>query len=194
MTKDEYSELLKDVRWKKKRNKIVHRDNDKCTNCGSTRLLHVHHMKYELGKLPWEYDDNDLVTLCKRCHKNWHDKNDNKSNKTQKESFYLIYSSMVLILKASKDVNMKLFASLLERYSHGVEFSMNGELKKIIAKECECSPRSLDNSFSFLVKENIIVKIGANLYKINPRHIFKGSNDQRNRELKSILELYCKDC
>lgn len=111
-----------------------------------------------------------------------------------REDFYLMYSSMVIILKASKDVNMKLFASLLERYSHGVEFSMNGELKKIIAKECECSPRSLDNSFSFLVKENIIVKIGANLYKINPRHIFKGSNDQRNRELKSILELYCKDC
>ena len=111
-----------------------------------------------------------------------------------KEDFYLMYSSMVLILKSSKDVNMKLFASLLERYSHGVEFSMNKDLKKIISGECECSPRSLDNSFSFLVKEKIIVKIGGSLYKINPRHIFKGSTDQRNRELKSILELYCKDC
>jgi len=31
-------------------------------------ILQVHHKKYIEGKLIWEYDDNDLVTLCKECH------------------------------------------------------------------------------------------------------------------------------
>ena len=111
-----------------------------------------------------------------------------------KEEFYLMYSSMVLILKTSKDVNMKLFAALLERYSHGAEFSMSKGLKTIIAKECECSPRSLDNSFSFLVKEHVVIRLDCNLYRIEPRHIFKGASNQRNKELKAVVEMYCEDC
>jgi hypothetical protein len=30
--------------------------------------LQVHHKRYINGKLPWEYDNNDLVTVCKGCH------------------------------------------------------------------------------------------------------------------------------
>lgn len=111
-----------------------------------------------------------------------------------KEDFYLMYSSMVLILKASSDVKMKLFASLLERYSRGQEFSMNKGLKEIIAKETNCKARSLDTSFTELVRANVIVKIEVGLYKINPRHIFQGSSINRNNQLKAIIELGCKDC
>ena len=39
-----------------------------------------------------------------------------------------------------------------------------------------------------------IVKINSQLYKVNPRHIFQGSSVSRNSELKTIIELYCKDC
>lgn len=111
-----------------------------------------------------------------------------------KEDFYLMYSSMVLILKASTDVKMKLFASLLERYSRGQEFSMNKGLKEIIAKETNCKARSLDTSFTELVRANVIVKIEVGLYKINPRHIFQGSSINRNNQLRAIIELGCKDC
>lgn len=111
-----------------------------------------------------------------------------------KEDFYLMYSSMVLILKASSDVKMKLFASLLERYSRGQEFSMNKGLKEIIAKETNCKARSLDTSFTELVRANVIVKIEVGLYKINPRHIFQGSSINRNNQLRAIIELGCKDC
>jgi len=31
-------------------------------------ILQVHHKRYIEGKFIWEYDDNDLVTLCKECH------------------------------------------------------------------------------------------------------------------------------
>ena len=110
------------------------------------------------------------------------------------EEFYLMYSSMVLILKGSSDVKMKLFAALLERYSKGQEFSMSKTLKGIIAEETKCKPRSFDSAFTYLVRKNIIVKIGPLLYKVNPRHVFQGSSSERNNQLKAILELHCKNC
>lgn len=97
--------------------------------------------------------------------------------------------------KKRNSINPKeLFASLLERYSSGQEFAMNGALKVLIASETGCNPRSFDNAFTFLVRENIIVRLNTQLYKINPRHIFKGSSDKRNSQLKAVLELHCKDC
>ena len=86
------------------------------------------------------------------------------------------------------------FAALLERYSGGQEFFMNKTLKDIIGKETKCSPRSLDTAFTSLVRENETVRIGPHLYKINPRHVFQGSSNDRNSALKAIIELGCKDC
>ena len=111
-----------------------------------------------------------------------------------KEEFYLMYSSMVLILKSSSDVRMKLFAALLERYSQGQEFTMSKSLKLIMAQETGCKPRSFDAAFTSLIKDNIIVKISSQLYKINPRHVFQGSSSDRNNQLKAIIELGCRDC
>jgi hypothetical protein len=31
-------------------------------------FLHVHHTYYILDRLPWEYDNDSLVTLCNNCH------------------------------------------------------------------------------------------------------------------------------
>lgn len=37
--------------------------------------LHVHHKFYILDRLPWEYKDKDLITLCNWCHWDFHQKN-----------------------------------------------------------------------------------------------------------------------
>lgn len=34
--------------------------------------LNIHHNYYILGKAPWDYDNNALVTLCSRCHQKRH--------------------------------------------------------------------------------------------------------------------------
>jgi 5-methylcytosine-specific restriction endonuclease McrA len=34
--------------------------------------LHVHHTYYQLGKMPWAYPDESLITLCRRCHQKVH--------------------------------------------------------------------------------------------------------------------------
>lgn len=36
-------------------------------------ILHVHHKYYIKGKLPWEYADESLITLCQNCHQKVHD-------------------------------------------------------------------------------------------------------------------------
>lgn len=65
-----YQEQLQDPRWQQKRLRILERDKWTCTECPeSTLTLHIHHKRYERGKLPWEYEDETLCTLCKECHK-----------------------------------------------------------------------------------------------------------------------------
>jgi hypothetical protein len=34
--------------------------------------LHVHHTYYQMGRLPWEYPDSALQTMCWVCHENLH--------------------------------------------------------------------------------------------------------------------------
>lgn len=68
-----YSDLLKDPRWQKRKSEILNRDNFTCQLCGDKKTtLHVHHKYYLEGKLPWEYNDNALVTLCEYCHQRMH--------------------------------------------------------------------------------------------------------------------------
>lgn len=71
----EYSELLKDERWKRKRDEVLRRDNYECQikGCYSKKNLEAHHLFY-LGNLnPWEYSNECLVTLCGYHHQEYHD-------------------------------------------------------------------------------------------------------------------------
>jgi len=69
-----YSDKLKDPRWQKKRLEIFERDNWTCQSCKCTdETLMVHHFFYEHNKEPWEYDLDDLMTLCQTCHKYEHE-------------------------------------------------------------------------------------------------------------------------
>lgn len=64
-----YSEQLKSPMWQKKRLEILNRDNFTCQDCGDTESqLQVHHKSYVFGNKVWEYDNDNLVTLCETCH------------------------------------------------------------------------------------------------------------------------------
>ena len=67
-----YRHLLRDKRWVKLRWKIVRMDAYRCVGCGATEHLQVHHVRYRSGSKPWEYDEDDLVTLCRACHAHAH--------------------------------------------------------------------------------------------------------------------------
>ena len=68
--KQDYSEKLRDGRWQKKRLEILDRDSFHCLCCihSESKPLNVHHLYYEKGLEPWEYDNDAMVTLCDDCH------------------------------------------------------------------------------------------------------------------------------
>jgi hypothetical protein len=69
----DYQDQLKDSRWLAKRAMILNRDGRICQHCGSPHRLHVHHKEYAGDfRPPWEYNDDELVTLCENCHENLH--------------------------------------------------------------------------------------------------------------------------
>lgn len=64
-----YSEKLRNPKWQKKRLEVLQRDLFTCQMCRCTENeLHVHHLSYEKGKEPWEYEMDNYKTYCWRCH------------------------------------------------------------------------------------------------------------------------------
>jgi hypothetical protein len=75
-----YGSLLFDPRWKSKRAEIMSRDSECCVICKGKDELQVHHRQYQFVKsenafkMPWDYPDYLLITLCKSCHQRGHSK------------------------------------------------------------------------------------------------------------------------
>lgn len=64
-----YWQLLKDPRWQEMRLKIMERDGFSCFHCyDNKKTLNVHHLIYIKDAKPWEYNPDDLITLCEECH------------------------------------------------------------------------------------------------------------------------------
>lgn len=64
-----YAQKLRDPRWQKKRLEILSRDNFTCQQCGeNSTTQHVHHVSYIADAEPWDYDNENFVTLCEGCH------------------------------------------------------------------------------------------------------------------------------
>jgi 5-methylcytosine-specific restriction endonuclease McrA len=64
-----YQEKLKDPRWQKKRLKILERDSWCCQIChDGNSSLNIHHLQYQKGLDPWEYEDDKLLTICEAHH------------------------------------------------------------------------------------------------------------------------------
>lgn len=93
----DYYSLLLHPKWKRKRKMILVRDNYKCTVCGSTRNLVVHHTFYKSDSFPWQYRNKDLITLCQHCHEDYHRAFEVKFKKPgkqlEKKKFKAIYKN-----------------------------------------------------------------------------------------------------
>lgn len=69
-----YQEQLRDRRWQIKRTKILTRDNYLCQNVNCKHrddhsvLIEVHHLEYIDNTMAWDYPDDMLVSLCRKCH------------------------------------------------------------------------------------------------------------------------------
>ena len=65
----DYWRYLQSKQWQDTRKAVLYRDHYKCRNCGATRYLTVHHKTY--SRFGHERL-SDLITLCRRCHREVH--------------------------------------------------------------------------------------------------------------------------
>lgn len=73
MAKKTYSEKLLDPRWQQMRLRVFERDDWTCRSCGcKDKTLNAHHPVYRPNSEPWEYEVDELVTLCSECHDDQH--------------------------------------------------------------------------------------------------------------------------
>jgi predicted translin family RNA/ssDNA-binding protein len=62
-------QAYKDPRWQQRRLEVMQRFGFSCAVClSSEKELHVHHKHYVTGRKPWEYEDHELLCVCKFCH------------------------------------------------------------------------------------------------------------------------------
>ena len=71
--KKQHAKELSSPKWKKKREEVFERYGKQCVECGSTKNIQVHHLIYRKGHHLWEYNVNELIPLCKKCHQKIHD-------------------------------------------------------------------------------------------------------------------------
>lgn len=69
---DDYISLLNTEKWKTFSNVVKAYYGYRCFDCGSSANLQSHHIVYHERRLPWEYELNEMVCLCKTCHKKRH--------------------------------------------------------------------------------------------------------------------------
>lgn len=67
-----YKGQLSDERWVAFRQFILKVRGEKCESCGMTTGLQVHHLQYRNNAMAWEYNCNEVMVLCRDCHKKIH--------------------------------------------------------------------------------------------------------------------------
>lgn len=74
--------FYKTIKWKNKRQNILKRDNYLCQECKrygkTTGATTVHHIKPLEFNYDLRFDNNNLISLCSKCHDKMHDRTNNE--------------------------------------------------------------------------------------------------------------------
>jgi hypothetical protein len=63
-----YADKLRDGRWQRKRLDVFQRDGFRCRICGKQDNIQLHHNWYINDLEPWDYEEEQLITLCGSHH------------------------------------------------------------------------------------------------------------------------------
>ena len=109
------------------------------------------------------------------------------------DDFFLGYSSLLGIFMGMNQAEIRIFGYCL-RYAKGVKFDISKRLRVSMSNEISLNERTILNTLPDLLDKRVLYKHSDGLYQVNPRHAFSGRTKERNKELKVIMELGCKDC
>lgn len=110
-----------------------------------------------------------------------------------KEEFLLLYSSMLSVFMNMEQSEIRVFGFLLQ-YADGTIFSIDRSIRMEISKVTKLAERTIYNTVKILEEKKLIFKHLSGAYQVNPRYAFRGSTNNRNSELKAMIEIYCKEC
>lgn len=69
--KEKYHKQYSDSRWLSKKKEILSRDNCMCSRCKTFTKLRIHFLVYRIDTDIWMVDNNDLVSICEECQKEY---------------------------------------------------------------------------------------------------------------------------
>lgn len=108
-----------------------------------------------------------------------------------KESFFLCYSAIIGVLVEMEQSEVRVFGYLLQ-YADGAKIDITKKLRIEISKVTGLNERTIYNVLPSLIDKGLIFRHEEGLYQLNPRYVFKGSTDSRNKALVVALKLNCK--
>lgn len=117
----EYGDFLKTLYWKTISAIVKEDSGNKCSKCGSTENLEVHHKTYDNHGLEHlkSIQDSDLTCICHKCHSKEHNKPNNET--------FIFYSSWLELLHALEDKHSREYAN--ELYRQICEYGITGEIQ-----------------------------------------------------------------
>jgi hypothetical protein len=119
-----YSELLRDPRWNERRVEILKRDEFTCRECEIKDVtLQVHHHFYHRDTMPWDYDDEILITLCEPCH----------LEEELLKDFDLMNIQYLLTLGLTRQKISRLISAISKRFNRS-NLDINTQFRNLIAR------------------------------------------------------------
>lgn len=109
-----------------------------------------------------------------------------------KEEFFLGYAGLIGMFQKMNQAEIRIFGYCLNYRS--AKFDISKKVRLSMSKQIDLNERTILNTIPLLIEKSILYKHEDGLYQINPRYVFYGSSSDRNNELKTIIELGCKNC
>lgn len=187
MNKEEYKELLKTKEWKEYRERILVRDNHTCKNCGSTKYLNVHHIKYIKGRKPWEYPEELLVTLCRNCHSKVHKIIDKQYEQdVNNNNFFMVFTDKLkpfFSIKSDSAKNLLIWMCCNAEFNTGIVYLPAPRMEEL-SSFLNMPKQSIYNSIVQLKKLGLLTGERGK-FMINPEIFWKGDIQTRRQLLES---------
>lgn len=195
----EHKKYIQTEKWKLIRQQALERDGGKCAICGSNNRLEVHHMTYDNWK---DEKLEDLVTLCKVCHRVVHDILTGKG-----DDFKVIYFDTIFLkpaLKNYRDLSVYYniirnswspFYNTKDKYAEipktgYSKMPLNYIMEDVVTVDMEQSGMEFEEHILLAYIGAYHCSFVSNGKQLTPRAILDNISDMNYKELKALVNNY----
>lgn len=108
--------------------------------------------------------------------------------------FLQLYYSLTGLLDQMSLAESKLLFHLCFECDRENKIALPKKIKEDLAEKSGLHLQTINNCLTSLTGKNILIRVATGLYRINPRYVWKKSQGERDKMLKYVLEVECKNC